>query len=132
MDPRGLSNILYELSTDMDAGDYEETKEPEVEGLAKELEKMQDSNLYRCLERIAEPHEVLITVGQVIYRIEKGFYIPTKVIAIHPLDVIGGELNVYEVEDVKGEWNSERKHRFLRDEELGRSFFLKVEDIPLY
>ena len=49
-----LAEKLYDLAADMDATDYEETKDADISALVADLEKLPaDSALFRCLEIIA-------------------------------------------------------------------------------
>ena len=49
-----LAEKLYDLPADMDATDYEETKDADISALVADLEKLPaDSALFRCLEIIA-------------------------------------------------------------------------------
>ena len=48
-----LAEKLYDIAADMDAADYEETKEADLSALVADLEKLpEDGVLFRCLEMI--------------------------------------------------------------------------------
>ena len=48
-----LAEKLYDLAADMDAADYEETRNEEISALVQDLEKLPaDGALMRCLEII--------------------------------------------------------------------------------
>lgn len=50
-----LAEKLYYLASDMDAADYEETKEADLSAIIADLEKLPEySALLRCLEMIAD------------------------------------------------------------------------------
>ena len=50
----GIANILYDMATDMDYGDYEETRGKEIAQIVRELEFIgQHSLLYKVIEEIA-------------------------------------------------------------------------------
>ena len=49
-----LAEKLYDLASDMDATDYEETKDADISAIIADLENMpEDGALFRCLEMIA-------------------------------------------------------------------------------
>jgi hypothetical protein len=48
----GIANILYDLATDMDYADYEETRDKEIEKIKKELDSIENTTLYKLLEEI--------------------------------------------------------------------------------
>ena len=50
----GIANILYDLATDMDYADYEETRGKEIEEIKKELDNIENTTLYKLLEEIAQ------------------------------------------------------------------------------
>lgn len=50
-----LAEKLYDLAANMDAADYEETKDADISALVTDLKKLpEDSALLRCLEMIAD------------------------------------------------------------------------------
>jgi hypothetical protein len=49
----GIANILYDLATDMDYADYEETRSKDIEKIKKELDNIENTTLYKLLEEIA-------------------------------------------------------------------------------
>lgn len=50
---RKIAEKLYDLAVDMDAADYEETRDEEISALVQDLEKLPaDGALMRCLEII--------------------------------------------------------------------------------
>ena len=55
MTPYGIANILYDLATDMDYADYEETRGKEIKAIMEDLEYVgTGSTLYKALEMIVE------------------------------------------------------------------------------
>ncbi len=48
----GIANILYDLATDMDYADYEETRSKDIEKIKKELDNIENTTLYKLLEEI--------------------------------------------------------------------------------
>lgn len=49
----GIANVLYDLATDMDYRDYEETRSKEVTQIKRELEYVGKSSLlYKVIEEI--------------------------------------------------------------------------------
>jgi hypothetical protein len=48
----GIANILYDLATDMDYADYEETRGREIKKIKKELDSIENTTLYKLLEEI--------------------------------------------------------------------------------
>ena len=48
-----MANSLYDLASDMDAADYEEQREEDVQKLLSEIEGLsQDSSLFKCIQAI--------------------------------------------------------------------------------
>ena len=47
-----VANILYDLATDMDYADYEETRSKEIEQIKTELDNIENTTLYKVLEEI--------------------------------------------------------------------------------
>ena len=48
----GIANILYDLATDMDYADYEETRSKEIEQIKMELDNIENTTLYKVLEEV--------------------------------------------------------------------------------
>lgn len=60
MEKLRLAQALYEMMEDMDFADYEETKEQDIENLAKEIKILQDNectSLLQLLENVVEQNE---------------------------------------------------------------------------
>ena len=51
----GIANILYNLATDIDYRDYEETQDKEIKSIIEDLEYLgEGSTLYKVIEMIVE------------------------------------------------------------------------------
>lgn len=54
MSEKDIAAFLYYLIADMDAADYAETKETELQEIADDLEAIKGTTLYNVIEEIAE------------------------------------------------------------------------------
>ena len=54
MSEKDIAAFLYDLVADMDAADYAETKETELQEIAADLEEIKGTTLYKVIETIAE------------------------------------------------------------------------------